>query len=435
MPESKQKPLKAKIISIEKKGKEFIHHALVYKKSKGAFSGQKGRLISTTAMPIAQVIEVDTEHLEGEDYLRLKTSEKFKHMENIQKQTREFLYKLPKTEIHMHVEAVIRREDILKIGKRDKNEELNTKAKVDATFEYDNLPDFIQSFIKVQNSIATVDDLNYMLDGLFVYIQEHNLIYTEIFFAISAFIKKGFDYKEMIQLFEKRIEQFERDKNSKVRIIIDVGRTFGAESAAQNLEHILSYKSKYIVGIGLGGNEKAGPAKEFKQVFKKARSHGYHCVAHAGEDVGPESVWDAVRVLGAERIGHGIAAIEDPKLMDYLRDKKIPLEICLTSNVFTGKYTRSVSEHPVQQFFPHGMICTINSDDPVFFKTSVTEEMIYFHEKLNFSLRDIITMTRQGIEATFSENKEDLLQNFDKQLKKLLKEYPLVLLEEDAPEL
>jgi adenosine deaminase len=126
-----------------------------------------------------------------------------------------------------------------------------------------------------------------------------------------------------------------------------------------------------------------------------------HVVAHAGEDLGPQSIWDTIQFLQVERIGHGITAIYDKKLMDYLKSTQLPLEICPTSNLFTKRFVTEMKKHPIRQLFNHGILTTINTDDPVFFKISLTDEYWNLYRSLHFSMEEIRTLIKNGFKATF----------------------------------
>ena len=157
-----------------------------------------------------------------------------------------------------------------------------------------------------------------------------------------------------------------------VRWILDAVRQFGVEHAMQVAELAAERVDQGVVAFGIGGSEERGPAEWFTDVFAFARNAGLHLHAHAGESMGPESVWDAL-ALGAERIGHGIAAVRDPALMRHLRDRDIPLEICITSNLVTGVVKR-IEDHPVRRLFDAGVPIVLNSDDPAMFRCSLTGE-------------------------------------------------------------
>ena len=204
----------------------------------------------------------------------------------------------------------------------------------------------------------------------------------------------------------KNVRKIQQKDKIEIRIIIDVSRTFGVENAKNNLLSLLKYKNnKEFIGIGLGGDEKKGPAMEFASVFKLAKKNNLHRVAHAGEDVGSESVKDAIKYLDAERIGHGISAIKDKKLMKFLAEKKIPLEICPTSNIFTKKYVKKMEKHPIKQFYEKNILVTCNTDDPTFFKVDLIDEYWNLHSKLGFSMDDIKQVVINGFNASFLPEK------------------------------
>ena len=166
------------------------------------------------------------------------------------------------------------------------------------------------------------------------------------------------------------------------------------------------FPCKDVIGIGLGGAEQKGPAKDFEAVFTQAHKDGFHAVAHAGEDIGPDSIWDAINYLHAERIGHGITSVQDSKLIDYLANTRLPLEVCITSNVFTKKFVKKTEEHPVRQMFDNGMFVTINTDDPLFFRTTLLEEYWKCYGKLRFTLPEIKRLICNSFNAAFMPENE-----------------------------
>lgn len=273
-------------------------------------------------------------------------------------------------------------------------------------FSYDSLDGFIKAFLAVQNLFESVSDLSYIFDDLAEYLVKNGITYCEAFFAPTAFLKKGFDYGEMISLFSGKIAEIKKRNNITVKLLLDVSRTFGCENAMNNYELLKRYPCSDVIGIGLGGSEQKGPAKEFESVFDRARRDGFHTVAHAGEDTGPQSIWDSINFLHVERIGHGISCVQDTELMDYLARTKLPVEICITSNVFTKKYVTETENHPVREMFDAGILVTINTDDPIFFRTTLLEEYWKCYSKLNFSLEEIRQLVCNGFHASFMNEEE-----------------------------
>lgn len=312
-----------------------------------------------------------------------------------------FLKSVPKAEIHLHIEAVPTIHTVKALYKKRFGKKMSDED-IKNLFSYDDLNGFIQAFLKVQDLFTSEDDFNYVFDDLETYLLENNIVYTEAFFAPTAFLKKGFEYPKMIKIFSKKIAEIKKNHGITIKLLLDVSRTFGCENAMKNYELLKQYSCDDVIGIGLGGAEAKGPAKEYAPVFEKALSEGFHAVAHAGEDVGPESMWDTINYLHAERIGHGITAIQDEKLMETLKETQLPLEVCPTSNVFTKHYVKSIAEHPIRKFYDKGIYVTVNTDDPVFFKTTLIEEFWKLHSEANFSMNEIKKLILNAFNALFT---------------------------------
>jgi len=185
-----------------------------------------------------------------------------------------------------------------------------------------------------------------------------------------------------------------------VRWILDAVRQFGAEHAMQVAELAAERVGKGVVAFGIGGSEERGPAEWFTEVYGFAKSAGLRLTAHAGESAGPESVWAALR-LGAERIGHGIAAADDPALMRHLRERDIPLEVCITSNVVTGVVKR-VEDHPVRRLYDAGVPITLNTDDPAMFGCMLVGEYRLAARQFGFSEGELRGIAENGFRYRFA---------------------------------
>lgn len=315
------------------------------------------------------------------------------------------LKNVPKAEIHIHIEAVISLSGVKKLYKNKFGKEMTKEEQVEL-FSYNDLNGFIQAFLKVQGLFSSVKDFNLVFDELEKYLIKNGITYCEAFFAPSAFLKMGFEYKEMVKIFHKKIAKIKEKRGIVIKLLMDVSRTFGCENAMNNFNLLKQFPCEDIIGIGLGGAESKGPAKDFAPVYEQAIKDGFKVVAHAGEDVGPESIWDAINYLHSQRIGHGITAIQDKKLMDYCAKEKIPLEVCITSNTFTKKVVKMARYHPIKKFFDNGMLVTVNTDDPVFFKTTLLDEFWICYKSLKFSMDEIKQLIKNGFVASFLSEKE-----------------------------
>ncbi len=330
-----------------------------------------------------------------------------------------FFKKIPKAELHLHLEAVIATNTIQKLYKR-RNPALSDEKvseEIEKLFTYSNLDGFIKAYLQVQDLYDSEDDFDLVFEDLKQYIVRNGISYTEIFAAPSAFIKKGFDFSKMVQNYQKNVKKIKVETGVDVRILIDVSRTFGEENAEKNLQLLLANRIPEIIGIGLGGAESKGPCRDFGNVFEKARKNGLFAVAHAGEDEDAYSVWDAINVLKAARIGHGITSIQDEKLMETLAAQKIPLEICPTSNVFTKKYVKRISEHPVRAFFDHGIPITLNTDDPLFFGVELLDEYWNAYSKIKFKKAELKKIILCSFESSFLSEEEK--SNFKEKVEEL----------------
>lgn len=322
---------------------------------------------------------------------------------------KKFILSVPKAELHLHLEAVISLEGVKKLYKNKFDKEMSEQEQVEL-FSYDDLNGFIQSFLKVQGMYKSVQDFELVFDELEKYLVGNGITYTEVFFAPSAFLKMGFSYADMVQIFHKKITQIKENTGIVIKLLMDVSRTFGCENAMNNYKLLKEFPCEDVIGIGLGGAESKGPAKEFAPVYEMALKDGFKAVAHAGEDVGPESIWDTINYLHAQRIGHGVTAIQDEKLMEELKKTQLPIEICITSNTFTKKIVKEAKAHPVRTFFDKGLMVNINTDDPVFFKTTLLDELWICHNDLNFSMQDIKTLIKNSFASSFLS--EEAKQNW-----------------------
>ncbi len=335
-----------------------------------------------------------------------------------------FLQSVPKAELHIHIEAVITLDSICRLYEKRFGKKM-TKAEQTALFTYEDLNGFIKAFLQVQDLFTEVSDFDYVFADFERYLKGNGITHCEAFFAPSAFVKKGFDYEQMIKNFTKNVNRIKKESGITIKLLVDVSRTFGLENAMANYELMKSHPSSCVIGIGLGGAEQKGPCKDFGPVFEKARKEGFHTVAHAGEDVGPESVWDAINVLNAERIGHGITSIQDKALVSHLAQKQIPLEICPTSNTFTKKIVSTIEDHPVREFFDQGLLVTIGTDDPVFFKVTLLDEFWALHKKAGFTLDQIKVLLENSFKASFLSDaqKKKAIKELDAAWEENIKKY------------
>lgn len=323
------------------------------------------------------------------------------------------LKSLPKAELHLHEEAVLGSRTIKELYKKSHNEDM-TDEQYAALFSYEDLEGFLESFMAIQRYFTQVSDLAYIVDDVKDYIKENNIIHLETFFSPTSLLKKGFDFSESIKIITEGFKKIEDELGCTIRVIVDVSRSFGLENAQHNLDLVLKENNPMVIGIGLGGSETFGPARDFATVFQKAKEAGLHRVVHAGETELSWSMKDSINLLSAERIGHGISAVYDNDFVKELAQSHFPLEVCPTSNVFTKKYVKSFADHPVKKLYDAGVFVTINTDDPVFFKVSLIDEYWNIYSSLGFTLEDIKILVKNAFKAAFIS--EEMKDNYCKKV-------------------
>ncbi len=319
------------------------------------------------------------------------------------------LVEIPKTEIHLHIEAVTTAETVWSlINKHNLSiEGVNSIDDLQKKFKVKSLMEFINLFINIiQASFKSEDDFYLLMRDLREYLLKNNIVYSEVFLAPTSFINNGLDFNKIMDVLTVEADRFYKEDEIDIKYIIDVSRGFGLENAQKNLELTLNYNSPRVIGIGLGGAEKKGKAEVFEPVFKKASESGLHVVAHAGEDCNYKSIDAAVNILKAERIGHGISAMENEECMNHLKELQIPLEVCPTSNLFTRAYVKSIKKHPIKMFFEKGLFVTVNSDDPTLFGTTLVEEYLLLLNKDIFTKAEIGQLILNNLKATFMDEKD-----------------------------
>jgi adenosine deaminase len=320
---------------------------------------------------------------------------------------REFIASLPKTEIHIHAEATISFESYHELNKKHGvDPRLRSVSDFQKLLKIDSLNEMIKNFFFLQTLFRSPEDFTYIVSDVAAYAKRNNIWYMELYIAPSMVVRQGFvSFNDMLDPIVEGFEALACSGGADVRLLVDVSRSFGFDNAKRNLDFLLAYLKRRptdrVLGIGLGGQEIGNPCSIYKDVFREAMANGLRAVAHAGEEVGPESIWNAVTELGAERIGHGTSAILDSKLMDHLKERAIPLEICPASNVATKKYVKRYEDHPIRAFFDRGIRTTLNTDDPILFNVELNDEYERMAKHLEFGRDGLLALAKIGLEATF----------------------------------
>jgi len=301
----------------------------------------------------------------------------------------DFLLELPKAELHLHLEGSVEPETLHEL---DPSMPL---AELRALYCYADFEDFLKAFGAVGKRLRTPEDYALITRRLLERLAAGNVRYAEIILAAGVVLCKGQEFGPIFDAIRGAAE----GSAVEVRWILDAVRQFSIEQAQQVAEMAAERMDRGVVAFGLGGSEERGPAECFTEVFAFAKSAGLRLVAHAGENTGPESVWAALK-LGAERIGHGIAAARDAELMRQLRERDIPLEICLTSNMVTG-VVKSLDEHPLRRLYDAGVPIVLNTDDPAMFGCTLAGEYRLAARQFGFSQAAMRGIAENGFRYAF----------------------------------
>ena len=301
----------------------------------------------------------------------------------------DFLLEMPKAELHVHLEGSVEPETLHEL---DPSTPIETFR---ALYRYSDFDAFLKAFAEVGKRLRTPEDYALVTRRLLERLAAQNVRYAEIILAAGVVLWKGQDFAPIFEA----VGGAAQGSSVEVRWILDAVRQFGVEHAMAVARLAAERVDSGAVAFGIGGSEERGPAEWFDEVFTFAKAAGLRLTAHAGETAGPESVWAALK-LGAERIGHGIAAARDPGLMGHLRDHGIPLEICITSNLVTGVVKR-LEDHPIRRLFDAGVPVVLNTDDPAMFGCTLVGEYQLAAKEFGFSLEELREVAENGFRYAF----------------------------------
>jgi adenosine deaminase len=320
---------------------------------------------------------------------------------------------MPKIELHVHLEGATGPETVWAMAQR------NRVALPAATLEdwrrmyqFTDFNHFIEIYMLAASAMQTAEDFAFMVEQFLRGQAEQNIRYSEAFLSASLLLKK-LPAAELIAAFEAGAAAGEARYHSRVRFIPDFAR-MQPETRFPVLDFVLQGRERGLfIGLGVGGIEQGFPPEMFKDVYAEARRQGLHVVAHAGETVGPKSVWGALRSLHAERIGHGVRSVDDPALLEHLAHTQTPLEVCPCSN-YRLKVTPPDQPHPIRRLVDAGVYVTLNSDDPAMFSTSLNNEYATLAGQ-GFTWDELWRINCAAIDASFLSQPEKAAyhQEFD----------------------
>ncbi|MGH9841467.1 MAG: adenosine deaminase, partial [Blastocatellia bacterium] len=304
----------------------------------------------------------------------------------------QFIRRMPKVELHVHLEGSIQPETLLALARRNGvTLPANDVEGLRRWYRFTDFRHFVEIYLTIASCICSPDDIEFIARDFLQGQAEQNIRYSEVTFTphMHFALNKQIPFDEQLDALTRARDWAARALDTHCGWIFDIARnTRPVEHCMLVAEWAVRGKEKGVVGFGLGGLETGNPPEWFREAFDLARAAGLASVPHAGEIVGAESVRGAVEVLHAQRIGHGVRCLEDPALVATLRARQIPLEVCPTSNVCLG-VTPSIAGHPLPRLLAEGLYVTINSDDPPMFNTTLTDEYLRVAETFHFDAERI----------------------------------------------
>lgn len=322
---------------------------------------------------------------------------------------------MPKVELHVHLEGSTRPETLLKLAKRhDVALPADTVEGLREWYTFTDFPHFIEIYILMSKCIQTPDDIELIAREFLQGQADQNILHTEATYtAFTLWQLHRIPFEDQLAAINRARDWAKESLDVTMTLTIDIAREVSPDDGLITADWAISGLGRGVTGIGLGGNEVGNPPEKHAKAFERAIAAGLVSVPHAGETVGPESVWGALNSLKAVRIGHGVRSVEDPALMAELRDRQIPLEVCPTSNVCL-KVVPSLAGHQLPQLLEQGLYVTINSDDPPMFNTTLTDDWLACAKTFDWGMDVIEKLSWNSVKAMLltGEEKADLEGRF-----------------------
>ncbi|MBD3225821.1 MAG: adenosine deaminase [Caldithrix sp.] len=317
---------------------------------------------------------------------------------------------MPKTDLHCHLDGSMRISTILDLA-RQQNVALPSadadelQRILQPGLECNSLVEYLKPF---DITLSVLQDSEALYRAAYELAEDaafENLWYVEVRYSPVLHTKKGMDLTEIVDAVIAGLKKAESQYQIKTGIIICGMRNINPETSIQLAELATAYKKKGVVAFDLAGAEENYPAKHHREAFYVILNNNINCTAHAGEAFGPQSVHQAIHYCGAHRIGHGTRLREDTDLLDYVNDHRIPLEICLTSNIQT-KAALTFQTHPLKFYYDYGLRVTINTDNRLISDTTVTDELHLAARYADWNIGDLKTVVIDGFKSAFLPMRE-----------------------------
>ncbi|MET8577494.1 adenosine deaminase [Streptomyces sp. NPDC005012] len=314
-----------------------------------------------------------------------------------------FIAGMPKAELHVHHVGSASPRIVAELAARHPDSGVPTDPEALADyFTFTDFAHFIQVYLSVVDLVRTPEDVRLLTYEVARDMARQQVRYAELTVTPYSSVRRGMDEKAFMDAIEDARRSAEAEFGTVLRWCFDIPGEAGLVSAEETVRLATddAIRPEGLISFGLGGPEIGVPRPQFKPYFDRARAAGLRSVPHAGETTGPETVWDALRELGAERIGHGTSSARDPRLLEHLAEHRIALEVCPTSNIAT-RAVRTLDEHPIRDFVKAGVLVTVNSDDPPMFGTDLNNEYAVAARLLDLDERGVAELAKNAVEASF----------------------------------
>ena len=303
----------------------------------------------------------------------------------------EFIKKVPKAELHLHIEGTLEPEHMFELAKRNNvSIPYNNVEEVKSAYNFKNLDSFLNIYYQGSKVLIHEKDFFNLTWAYILKCKEDNIVHTEIFFDPQTHLDRGISFDIVINGISKALDKANLEFGLTSKIIMCFLRHLDEESGFKVLDQALRYKNK-IVGVGLDSSELGNPPKKFEKLFQKARDEGFLTVAHAGEEGPPEYIWDSINLLKVKRIDHGVQSLKDEKLVDLLIKEQIPLTVCPLSNIKLCVFDK-IENHNLKKMLNKGLRVMVNSDDPAYFGGYLNKNLTETQLALDLSLEEIKTL-------------------------------------------
>lgn len=305
----------------------------------------------------------------------------------------------------MHIEGSLEPEMMLEMARRNKVPiAFDSVEQIRAAYRFTDLQSFLDLYYQGASVLVTERDFRDLTRAYLERARADNVRHVEIFFDPQTHTERGIPFETVITGIHRALEEGREGLGVTAKLIMCLLRHLDEQQALQTLEQALPFRD-WIVAVGLDSSELGHPPELFERVFERARAHGWRAVAHAGEEGPPEYVWQALDLLGAERIDHGVRSLADRRLVDRLVAEQVPLTVCPLSNVRLRVFS-TMAEHNLARMLDRGLMVTINSDDPAYFGGYVVDNYLAAQRALGLSRDQVVRLAANGLRAAFLDEEE-----------------------------